>query len=92
MKQVLLQNYGVTKIAKGAPSFQLDRTASFGFKNKLNYKIIVNWEIAEHKSQGTMQTYINEGDYEDFWFFDINAPEAIQKTGAFFDLLKSKTL
>lgn len=87
---IQLENFGITKITKGAPSFQLDRTLSFGFKNKLNYKIIVNWEIAEHKSQGTMQTYMNEGDYEDFWFFDVNAPEAFQKTAVFFDALKTK--
>ena len=32
-----------------------DKSIKFGYKNALSYKIIVNWEIAEHKSQGTMQ-------------------------------------
>ena len=85
-----LEDFVITKISKGRPSFQIDRTASFGFKNKLNYKIIVNWEIAEHKSQGTMQTYINEGDYEEYWFFDVNAAASYSKTANFFDMLKNK--
>lgn len=87
---IQLDNFSITKIKKGAPSFQLDRTLSFGFKNKLNYKIIVNWEIAEHKSQGTMQTFMNEGDYEEFWYFDVNAAASFSKTAAFFETLKNK--
>jgi LmbE family N-acetylglucosaminyl deacetylase len=86
-----LENFPITKVTSGKPSFQFDRTVNFGFKNRLNYKIIVNWEIAEHKSQGTMQTYMNEGDYEDFWFFDINSPESYKKTEKFFENLKLTT-
>lgn len=61
-----LSQYPVTSINGARPSFMTDRTVGLGYKNKLNYKIIVNWLIAEHKSQGTMQTYMNQGDYEHF--------------------------
>jgi LmbE family N-acetylglucosaminyl deacetylase len=86
-----LKNYTLTKIANGKPAFQVDRTVPFGFNNKLNYKIIVNWEITEHKSQGAMQTYMNDGDYENFWYFDSNSPAQFQKAKTFFETLSSRT-
>lgn len=89
-KYTQLGNRNTTKISAGFPAFKIDRTTNFGFNNKLNYKIIVNWEIAEHKSQGTMQTYFNEGDYENFWFFDTNQPQSLPKAKQFFDGLNSK--
>lgn len=86
-----LGNHPLTKISSGKPVFLVDRTTPFGFKDKLNYKVIVNWEIAEHKSQGTMQTYMNSGDFENFWFFDINPKSAFQKAEDFFRMLNSQT-
>ena len=68
--------------------YRFDMSASFGFKNALNYKIIVNWEIAEHKSQGTMQLYMNHGDYENFWYFSLNGPEGKAKCQKLFEDLK----
>jgi LmbE family N-acetylglucosaminyl deacetylase len=86
-----LKNFPFTQISAGKAFFHVDRTKTFGFKDKLNYKIIVNWEIAEHKSQGTMQTYMNDGDTENFWFFDINDVSLFQKTEEFFEALNSRT-
>lgn len=83
-----LEKFPLTTVSKGASTFMFDRTASFGFKKALNYKIIVNWEIAEHKSQGSMQTYLNKGDYENFWYFDMNGDEGIKKTENLFEKLK----
>jgi hypothetical protein len=83
-----LKNYAESKVDGGQPSYMFDRTVSFGYKNKLTYKIVVNWEIAEHKSQGTMQLAMNMGDHENYWFFAINNPEDRAKCKAFFDSLK----
>jgi hypothetical protein len=60
----------------------------FGYKKALNYKVIVNWEIAEHKSQGTMQLAMNMGDYENYWFFDMNDKARLEATRQFFEELK----
>ncbi|MCC6409365.1 MAG: PIG-L family deacetylase [Planctomycetes bacterium] len=49
-----------------APTFHFDRLQSFGFQSKLDYRVVVNWEIAAHKSQGTMQLAMNRGEREDF--------------------------
>jgi LmbE family N-acetylglucosaminyl deacetylase len=84
-----LKDYAFTKISIGHPSFFIDKTVSFGYNNLLTYKIIVNWEIAEHKSQGTMQNLVNKGDYENYWYYDINDPAKFNKTKMFFDTLNS---
>lgn len=84
-----LKNYTETKVEGGKAAYMVDRTASFGFKKKLNYKIVVNWEIAEHKSQGTMQLAMNMGDYENFWLFATPVPDAKEKCARLFDALKN---
>lgn len=83
-----LKDYTETKTLADTPMFRFDRTAKFGYKNSLDYHIIVNWEIAEHKSQGTMQLYMNGGDYEQFWYFAQNGKAALAKTQRLFDALK----
>lgn len=83
-----LKSYTETKVAGDTASFRFDRTVPFGFKNMLNYKVVVNWEIAEHKSQGTMQLAMNGGDYEDYWFFAINSETDKAKAHDFFEQLK----
>ena len=83
-----LKSYTETKMEGDTALYRFDMSASFGFKNALNYKIIVNWEIAEHKSQGTMQLYMNHGDYENFWYFSLNGPEGKAKCQKLFEDLK----
>lgn len=82
-----LQDYPITKVSDST-SFIFDRTQKFGYKDMLNYKIIVNWLIAEHKSQGTMQLSMNQGDYEKYWYFDINSKRGLFKTKTLFERLK----
>jgi LmbE family N-acetylglucosaminyl deacetylase len=79
-----LDGYARTAIAGGLPSFQFDRSATFGFKDQLTYSIIVNWVIAEHKSQGTMQLGVNGGDYEEFWWFEMNDARRFDETTTLF--------
>jgi N-acetylglucosamine malate deacetylase 2 len=62
-----------------APLLVFDRTASFGFHGALNYQIVVNWVIAEHKSQGLFQTEYGKNDSEYFWLFDASGPEAVKR-------------
>ena len=83
-----LKDYTITELNKDVKPFILDRTVKFGYANALDYKIIVNWEIAEHKSQGTVQAMMNEGDYENFWFFKLNDASGIEKCKTLFEKLK----
>lgn len=82
-----LEEYPVTKISPDPLIFTFDRTAPFSFQDKMNYKIIANWVIAEHKSQGTMQLLMNYGDYEKYIWFDINDVNKIEQTKNLFDKL-----
>jgi hypothetical protein len=84
-----LKSYTETKVAGGAPKFVFDRKTAFGYGKKLNYKIVVNWVIAEHKSQGANQLLMNVGDSENYWLFAINRPEDAAKCEKLFEALKN---
>lgn len=81
------KDYNLSQTHSAYPLFSTDRTASFSFKNKINYKVIVNWEIAEHKSQGFMQMAMNDGDLEEFWYFTVNGNENVDTCRNMFDKL-----
>jgi N-acetylglucosamine malate deacetylase 2 len=83
-----LGDYKETVMLYDTASFYLDRTTPFGYKDQLSYKIVVNWEIAEHKSQGTVQMEMNKGDYEMFWYFQQNGSEGFDKCRRLFESLK----
>lgn len=82
-----LDGYPETAIRLGAPVFSFDRTQNFGYNDRLNYKIIVNWVIAAHKSQGTMQLLMNRGDVEQFFYYDLNSDAGIDQTEKLFEAL-----
>lgn len=68
-----LDGYPETKPRTNESQFQFDRTSKFGVNNRLDYKIISNWLIAEHKSQGTMQLLVNRGDVEEYWILSSDS-------------------
>ena len=60
--------------------FVTDRAVKFGFKDALDYQIIVNWVIAAHKSQGAFQMDMNRADREEFVVLEgATASEAADK-------------
>ncbi|MGB8846830.1 MAG: hypothetical protein WCC73_14185, partial [Terracidiphilus sp.] len=60
--------------------FVTDRAVKFGFKDALDYQIIVNWVIAAHKSQGAFQMDMNRADREEFVVLESATPsEAADK-------------
>ncbi|MFH0947211.1 MAG: PIG-L family deacetylase [Planctomycetota bacterium] len=79
-----LEDFPITALREGAESFRFDRTKPFGYSDRLNLKVIANWAIAEHKSQGTMQLAANRGDYEQYSVFELNPEDAEEKAGALF--------
>lgn len=85
----MLEGYPVTRINKDIPPFIFDRTQTFGHNDRLDYNIIANWVIAEHKSQGTMQQYMDVGNIEQYWYYDINREDGVQKTRTFFEAVLS---
>jgi N-acetylglucosamine malate deacetylase 2 len=74
----------------GSPVFRFDRNASFGLNHALSYQIVVNWMIAEHKSQGLFQTDCYKHDEERFWVLESGTGVANEKTHSLFVELQDK--
>ena len=74
---VELDGFPETRILKEHGPFVFDRGTRFGAENRLDYNIVVNWLIAEHKSQGTMQLFMGNSGVERFWVYAINGAEAV---------------
>jgi LmbE family N-acetylglucosaminyl deacetylase len=85
-----LAHYPETAPLAQAPRFHFDREHAFGFQDKLTYQIIVNWEIAEHKSQGTMQMVAGKYRFENFTIFAASGPQAIDTAKALFVAITPK--
>lgn len=73
-------------------SFTFDRDATFGFHHALSYQMVVNWMIAEHRSQGMLQTMYNKDPNEYIWIARDSAPSAEANTRSFFQLLRSSSV
>src|SRR5690606_18418494 len=79
-----LEAYPLTRTRDAAPQFTFDRRSPLEVDSLLTYQIIVNWLIAEHKSQGTLQLLVNEWDLEHFWLYDLNDSAASHRAEELF--------
>jgi len=82
-----LDGYPITRVRTDLQPFVFDRRQPVGDEERLDYQIVVNWVIAEHKSQGTMQLLMNRGDIERFWYFLANGPQGLPATRRLFERL-----
>ena len=67
--------------------FAFDRTTKFGFRDALSYQIVVDWMIAEHKSQGLLQTMDGREPKEYIWVDLSSNPQAQKSADALFHIL-----
>lgn len=74
-----LPSVQLTSTVADMPIIRFDRNTSFGFHNALSYQIIVNWVIAEHKSQGLFQTDTDKDEFERLWLFQVSGKEAASR-------------
>lgn len=86
-----VEGHPLAAIKPGAPVFELDRTRKLDARGVLDYRIVINWLIAEHKTQGMMQLRMNDGEVERYWYFDLNPESGIAKTRALFERLGQVT-
>jgi len=84
---VELAGHPITRVRADVGPYVFDRTESFGHQDKLDYQIVVNWAIAEHKSQGTMQRMMNRWDREEFFIYEVSPPDAPARVGQWFSRL-----
>ena len=82
-----LEGYPLTSTATPGPFYQFDRRRPLEQDSLLSYHVVVNWHIAEHKSQGTLQPLMNRWDLENFWIYSANPEGAAGRARRFFDRL-----
>lgn len=85
-----LRGQTLTETLGGKPAISFDRSASFGYHDALSYQIIVNWVIAEHKSQGLFQNDAGKNRFEHFWLFREGPADAISRADQLRKLLLAK--
>ncbi len=78
----------LTATVSQTPALTFDRTTTFGYHDALSYQIVVNWVIAEHKSQGLFQTDYGRHDVERFWLFALSGEQARSRTAQLGEQLK----
>jgi len=66
-----LAEFPLTKAATREPAWSFDRRTPMLGQSTLDYSIVVNWVIAEHKTQGMFQMEFGRRRFECFWLFDI---------------------
>lgn len=86
-----LEGYPITRVRDDVEPFVFDRKQPLREDGRLDYRVPVNWLIAEHKTQGTMQLLVNMGDIERFWYFEINDPGELARTRKLFERLAEPT-
>jgi N-acetylglucosamine malate deacetylase 2 len=79
-----LSGYSITATDSPEPRFQFDRDTRFGYRKALSYQIVVDWVIAEHKSQGLFQTRRQQDRFESFWLFTANRASAAGEVESLF--------
>lgn len=77
-----LPSVPLTSTVADQPVIRFDRNTSFGYRNALNYQIVVNWVIAEHKSQGLFQTDTDKDEFERLWLFQVSGASAASRADA----------
>ncbi|NIR46288.1 MAG: PIG-L family deacetylase [Gemmatimonadetes bacterium] len=85
-----LEGFPVTRVAPDLDPFIFDRRTPLSPDGRLDYRIVANWVIAAHKTQGTMQLLVNQGEYERFWFFAVNDPAGLAATRQLFERLSAQ--
>lgn len=83
------EGYPVFETTSDSSIFRFDRTRPLAGSERLNYKIPVNWLIAEHRSQGTMQLLLNSGDVEEYWLFKSNPLDARERASRLFERINT---
>ena len=71
----------------GGKALYFDRTQPFGHKDRLDYRVLVNFVIAQHRSQGTMQLAMSRGLREHYFVFTVSSPGSAQRAAEWLDAL-----
>ena len=85
-----MKDQPLTEVHPGAV-FEFDRTRRFGFRGRLDFNIVVDWAIAEHKTQGVMQLRQGAIELERYWYFALNPEAGLARVRSLFAQLAEAT-
>jgi N-acetylglucosamine malate deacetylase 2 len=88
---ISLDGYSITTTNSPKPQFQFDRETRLGYRESLSYQIVVDWVIAEHKSQGLFQTRCQQDRFENFWLFTLNRSPALGEAKSLFAAVATRS-
>jgi LmbE family N-acetylglucosaminyl deacetylase len=86
-----LAGWPVTRLRSDRRAGVFDRRRPFGHRERLDWRIVVDWAIAEHKSQGTLQMMAGRGAREVFFCFDVGPADAPARAAELFERLAAVT-
>jgi len=82
-----LPGWSITALDASAGRFVFDRRRRFGYRDALDWRIVVDWAIAAHKSQGTLQMMAGEGAREVCFPFAGGPRDGAARAAALFERL-----
>lgn len=83
-----LPGFPLSQPVRSEAEFIFDRRRVLDYGGALRYEIVVNWVIAEHKSQGMFQNDVGKHDVERFWRFSLGPEDADRRSAAFVNRLQ----
>jgi len=84
-----LAGFPLTKVDQESPVFEFNRMKGFGTFGRLNYNIIARWVESEHKSQGGLLDSSSGKIIEQYFYFDLNGKNGLEKTQQLFEKLNT---
>jgi N-acetylglucosamine malate deacetylase 2 len=82
-----LDGYPVTRTVSPEPVWSFDRKTLLASHRAGDYSIVVNWVIAEHKSQGLFQMEYGRRTHETFWLFEASGRSGAARWKQFSQLI-----
>lgn len=80
----MLPGWPVTRHLRDAGPFVFDRSQKFGFRDRLDYRVITNLAMAQHRSQGTYLLMAGRSTAEAFVIFALQTPDAVARAQELF--------
>lgn len=82
-----LPGWPLTALAADAPRYVFDRRRTFGHRDGLDWRVVVDLAIAQHRSQGTLQMLAGREAREVFFPFAVGPPDAGARAAELFERL-----
>lgn len=84
----MLEGFPITRHYTHVGPFVFDRTQPFGYLDRLDYRVITNLAMAQHRSQGTYQLLVGRWESEAFVLYALHVPDAAARAAELFERLR----